>query len=189
MARPRSEEKQIALLEAATEVVASDGLSASTLLIAKTAGFSEGTLFRYFPTKDDLFNALFLHLRQALHDAMMENYDAGADLIDRARSVWDGYVNWGIANPSANRALSQLSVSDKIAALTRTKAANLFPEIKGMRDVCVTTGVLAQRPSAFADAIFMALADATMSFAASDPVQADGYMEAGFNVLWKGLTR
>ena len=38
MARPRSEDKQIALLEAATEVVAEQGLAAPTSLIAKRAG-------------------------------------------------------------------------------------------------------------------------------------------------------
>ena len=58
MARPRSEDKQIALLEAATNVVAEQGLGAPTSLIAKRAGVAEGTLFRYFATKDELLTCL-----------------------------------------------------------------------------------------------------------------------------------
>ncbi len=54
MARPLSEEKRQALLDAAAEFVASLGTGASTAKIAKAAGVSEGTLFTYFPTKDDL---------------------------------------------------------------------------------------------------------------------------------------
>ena len=54
MARPRSEDKRTAILEAATEVVAVLGVGAPTAKIAKGAGVAEGTLFTYFATKDDL---------------------------------------------------------------------------------------------------------------------------------------
>ena len=49
MARPRSEDKHQALLEAATEIVASHGLAAPTAQIARRAGVAEGTLFRCAP--------------------------------------------------------------------------------------------------------------------------------------------
>jgi AcrR family transcriptional regulator len=54
MARPLSEDKRTAILEAATEVVATLGLSAPTAKIAKGAGVAEGTLFTYFANKDEL---------------------------------------------------------------------------------------------------------------------------------------
>lgn len=53
MARPKSEDKKQALLEAATVAFAQSGIAASTALIARNAGVAEGTLFRYFATKDD----------------------------------------------------------------------------------------------------------------------------------------
>ncbi len=62
MARPKSEDKKQALLEAATAAFAQSGIAASTALIARNAGVAEGTLFRYFATKDDLLNALYLGL-------------------------------------------------------------------------------------------------------------------------------
>ncbi len=48
VARPRSEDKRMAILEAATEAIAEAGLGASTALIARKAGVAEGTIFRYF---------------------------------------------------------------------------------------------------------------------------------------------
>ena len=72
MARPLSEEKRQALLDAAAEFVASLGTGASTAKIAKAAGVSEGTLFTYFPTKDDLLNQLFLEI-----EADLAETDAG----------------------------------------------------------------------------------------------------------------
>lgn len=71
MARPKSEDKKQALLEAATAAFAQSGIAASTALIARNAGVAEGTLFRYFATKDDLLNALYLHLKQDLCQTML----------------------------------------------------------------------------------------------------------------------
>lgn len=53
MARPKSEDKKQALLEAATAAFAQSGIAASTSAIARSAGVAEGTLFRYFATKDE----------------------------------------------------------------------------------------------------------------------------------------
>lgn len=62
MARPKSEDKKLALLEAATTAFAQSGVAASTAVIARNAGVAEGTLFRYFATKDDLINELYLFI-------------------------------------------------------------------------------------------------------------------------------
>ncbi|HBY4748947.1 TPA: TetR/AcrR family transcriptional regulator [Klebsiella pneumoniae] len=58
MARPKSEDKKQALLEAATAAFAQSGIAASTSAIARSAGVAEGTLFRYFATKDELLNEM-----------------------------------------------------------------------------------------------------------------------------------
>lgn len=50
MARPKSEDKKQALLEAATVAFAQSGIAASTSLIARNAGVAEGTLAT-FPLK------------------------------------------------------------------------------------------------------------------------------------------
>ena len=63
MARPRSEDKQNAILEAATRVIGTHGLSEPTAMIAKEAGVSNGSLFAYFETKADLLNRLYVDLK------------------------------------------------------------------------------------------------------------------------------
>ncbi len=60
MSRPKSDDKRIAILEAALRVFAERGnLSAPTSAISKAAGVAEGTLFTYFKSKDDLINELY----------------------------------------------------------------------------------------------------------------------------------
>ena len=66
MARPKSEDKRDALMAAATRVIAAQGLSAPTAVIAREAGVSNGSLFTYFETKADLFNQLYLELKAGM---------------------------------------------------------------------------------------------------------------------------
>ncbi|HET8853867.1 MAG TPA: TetR family transcriptional regulator, partial [Ktedonobacteraceae bacterium] len=50
MARPKSQDKRNAILAAAIELIAEQGLSVPTSKIAHVAGVAEGTLFTYFET-------------------------------------------------------------------------------------------------------------------------------------------
>src|ERR1700682_6645191 len=113
MARPRSEDKRNAILDAATRLFAERGLTAApTSEISKLAGVAEGTLFTYFETKDDLINALYREIKLELADAMMSDFPRKKDVGTRLHHVWDRYVNWGIANPTQRQVLAQLQVSE-----------------------------------------------------------------------------
>lgn len=58
------------LLEAASEAFARDGVDASLEKIAKSAGVGIGTLYRHFPNRDVLMEAVYRHnLDQMLTDA------------------------------------------------------------------------------------------------------------------------
>jgi len=56
--RADAERNRKRLLDAAVEVFAEHGLEASTAEIARRAGVGQGTVFRRFPTKDDLVAAI-----------------------------------------------------------------------------------------------------------------------------------
>jgi len=70
MARPRSDAKRNAILDAATRVIAVEGVSAPTAKIAKLARVAEGTLFTYFNNKDELLNELYLQLKTELRETL-----------------------------------------------------------------------------------------------------------------------
>lgn len=115
MARPKSEDKKQALLEAATQAIAQSGIAASTAAIARNAGVAEGTLFRYFATKDELINTLYLHLKQDLCQSMIMELDRSiTDAKTMTRFIWNSYINWGLNHPARHRAIRQLAVSEKI---------------------------------------------------------------------------
>ena len=71
--RADAERNRKRLLDAAAEVFAERGLEASTAEIARRAGVGQGTVFRRFPTKDDLVAAIVA--------------DRLAQITERARSL------------------------------------------------------------------------------------------------------
>jgi hypothetical protein len=42
---------------------------------------------------------------------MMSGFPRKKSVRTRLRHVWDGYVNWGVANPEQRKVLAQLQVS------------------------------------------------------------------------------
>ncbi|HET6318137.1 MAG TPA: helix-turn-helix domain-containing protein, partial [Chloroflexota bacterium] len=80
------------LLAAAEDVFASRGPSASTEDIAAAAGVGIGTVFRHFPTKEGLLEAVFVErLRRLIDDAreLASAPDAGQAFFTFFRSVLD----------------------------------------------------------------------------------------------------
>ncbi|MBS0847000.1 TetR/AcrR family transcriptional regulator [Citrobacter sp. JGM124] len=186
MARPRSEEKALAILEAASSCFAERGISASTAMIAKHAGLSEGTLFRYFPSKEALINELYLYLKKTLCAYLSDGFPLSATLEQRARFLWFSYISWGVKNPAANITLSHLDVGDFITPELKQKAAEFFPDM-GIHEEFVQSTVFSGLNRGFADSVFQALAYSTVKFAAKDPNNAEAYKHAGFTVFWKML--
>src|ERR1700692_1958171 len=187
MARPLSEEKRTAILEATAEVVAMLGVSAPTAKIAKEAGVAEGTLFTYFTNKDELLNRLYLELKMDLRDTMMTGYPAGKSLIDRNRHVWDRFVGWGSAHSLKRRAMRQLAVSDRITEESRKLVADAFGQFDDMMRECATGVARRHQPPSFVSAIMSAIGDTTMDFIVREPKQAKRYTKAGFDAVWNAV--
>ena len=83
MSRPKSDEKRSAILEAATRIIVTQGLSAPTAGIAKEAGVANGSLFTYFETKAELFNQLYVELKAEMASATMSNFPRKQNCVSR----------------------------------------------------------------------------------------------------------
>lgn len=188
MARPKSEEKQLHLLLAAAEAVAERGVGAPTALIAKRAGVAEGTLFRYFPNKEALLNEVYLFLSRQLSEQTAAPVDRTRSLEERARVTWNNYIDWGLEHPVWIRAMNQLAVTDILTEATRDEDKLLFPDPE-LLEFFLSVEAFAGLPQAFGDAIFYAIADATLAFATREPDRAEEYKRSGFEASWRIIKR
>ena len=148
------------LLTAAVEVFAEQGVDAPIAAIAHRAGLGKGTVFRHFPTKDDLVAAIVLdrvNRLTALASELAGEADAGAALLEflrfaaRQRQQLD--LSFLSADLGVDVAEAQMRMSLAITALVdraRGEGA-LRPDVTGtdvMLLMCVPNDVVKHLPGA-----------------------------------------
>jgi AcrR family transcriptional regulator len=188
MPRPRSDEKRNAILEAATRVIVTQGLSAPTAGIAKEAGVANGSLFTYFETKTELFNQLYLELKTEMATAAMKDMPEGADLREQFFRVWRNWTNWAVSFPEKRRALAQLSVSDEISPETRAAGHKTMARIGELLERSRAQGPMSRCPMDFVVMLMSSVAEATMDFMTQDPKNVKKHCKTGFDALWRIVT-
>jgi AcrR family transcriptional regulator len=187
MPRPKSDEKRSAILEAATRIIVTQGLSAPTMGIAKEAGVANGSLFTYFETKTDLFNQLYLELKTEMATTAMRNLLPASGLRERYFHVWQNWTQWAVSNPEKRRALAQLGVSDEITQETRMAAHKSMSGVADMLKEILADGPIAKAPMNFVVALMNATADATIDLMSQDSSHAKKHCKMGFDALWRML--
>jgi AcrR family transcriptional regulator len=191
MARPKSEDKRNAILDAATRLFAERGLAgAPTSEISKRAGVAEGTLFTYFKNKDELINSLFREIKLEVADAVMSDFPRKKSVRTRLQHVWDRFVNWGIANPEQRKALMQLDVSDALTKDSREAGDAPFVEVRNMLNGAIDVRVFRNDlPPDLVSKSCGALAEVTMNLMVLHPDEANQYRDKGFQMYWSAITR
>jgi AcrR family transcriptional regulator len=187
VAKPKSEEKRTAIMDAAIRVIAVQGLGAPTMKIAEEAGVANGSLFTYFETKTDLFNQLYLELKIGMSTAALVGLPKGSDLRKKMFRVWVNWMDWAVSNPEARRALAQLAVSDEITPETRAAGNKTMAGLAEMVRELRSNGPLRNAPASFAAALMNSLADTTMDFMIQDPANAEKHCKLGFETFWRAV--
>jgi AcrR family transcriptional regulator len=70
-----------------------------TAMIAKEAGVSNGILFHYYPTKNDLINALYADVKEQIFLYIQSQTYLGATLKESLFTLWLATVEWQIEHP------------------------------------------------------------------------------------------
>ena len=189
MARSKSQDKRNAILEAATRVFAERGLGAATSAISAAAGIAEGTLFTYFPTKDELVNALYREIKLELADAMMSAFPRKKSVRSRLQHVWDQYVEWGIRSPLKQGFLRQVDVWAGLTAESKKAGSAPFLEIERMMEEAVEQHIVQDLPRHFIQSTMSALADTVIALTRQDKKNSAVFSRAGFEMLWAGIRK
>jgi AcrR family transcriptional regulator len=187
MARVKSPEKRTAILRAAVHEIARAGLGAPTARIARRAGVAAGTLFTYFPNKEELLNELYVELKGEVYTRINTNFPHKGSLERRARHIWSSVLDWAIEFPEKRKVSAQLNVSDLITPETRARTGAQRGTVDETLSELGTRGALRGLPAGFATATMSAMQEATMEFIAKQPKQREELIERAFQVFWRAL--
>jgi len=187
MARPRSEDRRNAILSAATRVIATQGLRASTASIAKEAGVSNGSLFVYFETKAALLNDLYVDIKIEMGATSVAGLPSEGDARQQLRHVWNQWLRWAIANPEKRRALALLQICDQITAESHGMAREAQRLVADVFERSWADGPMSDVAVGFALILTNGIAEAAIDAITRDPADAETHGDIAFEAVWRVL--
>ena len=111
MVRKLCIEKRSSLLKAALKLFVEKGIqNTSTAEIAREAGMAAGTLFIYFPTKQDLVDELALKVAKEMADNINSLLDPSLSARDSFLVIWNEVLHWFLADMEAYQYAQQIRV-------------------------------------------------------------------------------
>jgi AcrR family transcriptional regulator len=100
----RVDDKRARLLEAALELFETRGFDGVAVpQIAAKAGVAVGTVYRYFPGKEALVNALYRHWKGVYNAIVLEPLPPGLETRDKFTTYWQRMTLFARTYPRATR--------------------------------------------------------------------------------------
>lgn len=147
MAQIKDETKRIAIRDAVIANVVEHGLNhAPVSHIAKRAGVSAGTVYIYYPSKDDMLQDVYLEIKALSHDAMMDAYRAGADSEAGLRNMWFSMFEFMQRAPKMFMFHEVIAAQRVLAPRQRDTVAKMAGEIHDILRAGVADGTLRDMP-------------------------------------------
>lgn len=185
-------DKRTAIMDAALKLFTERGFhGTSTAQISKDAGVATGTLFNYFPTKEDLINSLYFEVKGNLSHAMGKNLEAESAFQDKLRRIWSNLVNWGVDNQEEFLFVGQFCSSPYITKFTREEVMKEYVFLHRLVDEGISVGEIRDFSADLTIAMFYQASRTVVNLLLDSDSSLDEnkIIEDGFQIIWKGLAK
>lgn len=120
------QDKKAAVLKATLELISEQGFHGTPMSqIAERANIGVGTIYRYFDSKEDLINALYIDIKTRLMRQGFRNYSESLPAREGFKQVMGEVIRYIIEHPAELSFSEQYENSPLITAATREKAMRI----------------------------------------------------------------
>jgi len=190
MVRKLDPDKRKKFMDAALKLFVANGVqNTSTAEIAKAAGTAAGTLFLYFPTKQDLIHALVLKIGREQSETIHALLEPSLSVRETFFTIWEGTILWFLRNMDYYYYIRQVRDSGTIAAAVVEESVQFFDYYylaiqKGLQEgrikpypIDLIGGMLYQD----------IVAEMNLIPTQTDPAKQKELVQSGFNMFWDGI--
>lgn len=185
-------DKKTAIMEAALKLFTERGFhGTSTAEISKEAGVATGTLFNYFPTKEDLINSLYFEVKGQLSQSMGKEIEVQSTFQDKFRKIWSNLIKWGADNQEEFLFVGQFCSSPYISKFTREEVMKEYVFLHDLVNEGIKTGVIRDFSPELTIAMFYQASRTVVNLILDSDSSQDKnkFIEDGFQIIWKGLAK
>jgi AcrR family transcriptional regulator len=192
MVRKPSPEKRTQFLDAALKLFILNGVQqTSTAAIAAEAGTAAGTLFLYFPTKQDLINQLTLKIGQEQSEYVNSLLVPSMNARETFLAIWNGSLHWFLDHMDDYRFFEQVRAANLVdeATVRESEAflAYYFLAIqKGLAEGCLKPLPVELIGEMLHQDIVAVL---NLIHRQPDRAKQEEYIQSSFPIFWDGIKR
>jgi len=190
MVRELNNEKREKFLSTALKLFAANGIqNTSTAEIARKAGTAAGTLFLYFPTKQDLINELALWISKLESEHINQLLDPALSVRDTFFTIWDGSIRWLLQNLDAYQYSQQVREPGLISEAVTVESGRYFSFYYETIQKGLQEGSIKPYPIELIGGFLYQDIVAVMNHLRmqTDPEKLTESIEQGFNLFWDGI--
>jgi AcrR family transcriptional regulator len=190
MVRKPAPDKRENLLNAAVKLFVANGVqNTSTAAIAREAGIASGTLFLYFPTKQDLINELLLRIAREQSEYMKTLLDPARSVQDTFFTIWNGSIHWLLENMDLYEYNQQVRDSGLVSESIIQETGKLFSFYYETIQRGLAEGVIKPYPADLIGGFLYQDIVAVMNLlrSQSNPRKQQELIGIGFEIFWNGI--
>ena len=160
-----------------------------TSKIAKKAKISVGTLFNYFPTKEELIQEIYIQVKIHSRKVFIQQLEENFTEHDNLKAMWRTVIKWGIENPEEFHYLELFSNSPFIKEFKHEKAMDAFKQFRqSILESISPSTICKEYPEYSMIYIDNAIHAATKFILDSDEVRdITHFIDSSFELVWKGF--
>jgi AcrR family transcriptional regulator len=160
-----------------------------TSLISKEAGVATGTLFFYFPTKEELIDTLYRRIKSEAAKGMCRDFSREKTALAKLRCIGFNAVEWGIENPARQKFMEQFAHSPFVSTNAHEEGMSHFLFLKELVRDGIREGTIRNIDP---DLLFCMMASSfsgliATAYAEKDPPRRKKIIEEGLDFIFNGM--
>jgi AcrR family transcriptional regulator len=158
-------------------------------MIAQESSVSNGTLFRYFPTKEILINSVYYEIKEQLGKDLSMGMSDEKTIEDKARRIWGNLVRWGVDNPNESLFIEQFSASPFITKIPAEEVVKDYSMMVEVFNEVIKKGPLKDTDSSVAFVVIFSAAKGIRRsiIDAKGKIDVDQSIDQSFRLICKGI--
>jgi AcrR family transcriptional regulator len=184
-----TDDKQTAILEATLELVAARGFHGTPMSqVAKKSGVAVGTIYQYFPGKEDLISTLYLEVKRRLAQATRAVYSPEDPVHEGFLEIFGTVVRYCVAHPRELSFAEQCENSPLITPEAKAEGLSLAEPVQAFFRRARVENLVKSLPDEVLGAIVAGavISLAKLHLAAGSPV-SDEALAAELEAVWDAI--
>jgi AcrR family transcriptional regulator len=188
--RKKSSENREKILATALALFTERGFFGTpTSLISKEAGVATGTLFFYFPTKEELIDTLYRRIKGEAAQAMCRGFDTKKTAQAKIRHLGINAVVWGILNPAKLKFMEQFAYSPFVSTTAHEEGMSHFHFLQDLVMDGIREGAIRDTDPSLLFCMMVSSLSGLIAQASctEDPAERETIIKEGLDFIWNGL--